>query len=78
MKQLYGVCILTGIGFTMSLFIDGLAYEVSDIFNYADNLAILIASFCSGIWGFIYLKFLLLDLKGIDEAYFLLLRLYFL
>lgn len=57
LKQLYGVCILTGIGFTMSLFIDGLAYEVSDIFNYADNLAILIASFCSGIWGFIYLKF---------------------
>ncbi|EAI2978115.1 Na+/H+ antiporter NhaA [Campylobacter coli] len=56
-KQLYGVCILTGIGFTMSLFIDGLAYEVSDIFNYADNLAILVASFCSGIWGFIYLKF---------------------
>ncbi|EMG4599825.1 Na+/H+ antiporter NhaA [Campylobacter coli] len=57
LKQLYGVCILTGIGFTMSLFIDGLAYEVSDIFNYADNLAILIASFFSGIWGFIYLKF---------------------
>ncbi|MBZ7935623.1 MULTISPECIES: Na+/H+ antiporter NhaA [Campylobacter] len=57
LKQLYGVCILTGIGFTMSLFIDGLAYEVSDIFHYADNLAILIASFCSGIWGFIYLRF---------------------
>ncbi|KAA6225094.1 MULTISPECIES: Na+/H+ antiporter NhaA [unclassified Campylobacter] len=57
LKQLYGVCILTGIGFTMSLFIDGLAYEVSDIFNYADNLAILIASFCSGIFGYIYLKF---------------------
>ncbi|ELU9596664.1 Na+/H+ antiporter NhaA [Campylobacter upsaliensis] len=56
-KQLYGVCILTGIGFTMSLFIDGLAYEVSDIFNYADNLSILVASFCSGILGFVYLKF---------------------
>ncbi|WP_270991248.1 Na+/H+ antiporter NhaA [Campylobacter upsaliensis] len=56
-KQLYGVCILTGIGFTMSLFIDGLAYEVSDIFNYADNLSILLASFCSGILGFVYLKF---------------------
>ncbi|EAI7242482.1 Na+/H+ antiporter NhaA [Campylobacter upsaliensis] len=56
-KQLYGVCILTGIGFTMSLFIDGLAYEVSDIFNYADNLSILVASFCSGILGFVHLKF---------------------
>ena len=57
LRQLYGVCILTGIGFTMSLFIDGLAYEVSDVFNYADNLSILIASFCSGILGFIFLKF---------------------
>ena len=56
-KQLYGVCILTGIGFTMSLFIDGLAYSAADIYNYADNLAILMASFCSGIVGFIYLKF---------------------
>ncbi|TKX28093.1 Na+/H+ antiporter NhaA [Campylobacter sp. MIT 12-5580] len=56
-KQLYGVCILTGIGFTMSLFIDGLAYEVSDIFNYADNFAILLASLCSGIFGFVYLRF---------------------
>ncbi|TQR56234.1 Na+/H+ antiporter NhaA [Campylobacter troglodytis] len=56
-KQLYGVCILTGIGFTMSLFIDGLAYAAADTFNYADNLAILMASFCSGIVGFIYLRF---------------------
>lgn len=57
LKQLYGVCILTGIGFTMSLFIDGLAYEVSDVFNYADNFSILLASFCSCVLGFIYLKF---------------------
>ncbi|KGI55132.1 Na+/H+ antiporter NhaA, partial [Campylobacter sp. MIT 97-5078] len=56
-KQLYGVCILTGIGFTMSLFIDRLAYEVSDVFNYADNFAILLASLCSGIFGFAYLRF---------------------
>ena len=56
-KQLYGICILTGIGFTMSLFIDGLAYEVSDIFKYADNMAILFASFCSGIFGFLFLRF---------------------
>ncbi|MCW1553568.1 Na+/H+ antiporter NhaA, partial [Campylobacter jejuni] len=49
-------CILTGIGFTMSLFIDGLAYKNSDIFEHADKLAILIASFLSAIVGFIYLK----------------------
>lgn len=62
--QLYGVCILTGIGFTMSLFIDGLAYEAADTFNYADNLAILLASFCSGIMGLIYLKFFLKNEKA--------------
>lgn len=55
-KQLYGVCILTGIGFTMSLFIDSLAYGGSDIFNYADSLAIILASFVSGIVGYIYLR----------------------
>ncbi|ASQ30998.1 Na+/H+ antiporter [Campylobacter avium LMG 24591] len=56
-KQLYGICILTGIGFTMSLFIDGLAYKVSDTFNYADNFAILLASLCSGVFGYVFLRF---------------------
>lgn len=56
-KQLYGVCILTGIGFTMSFFVDGLAYWGSDIFNYADALAILLASLCSGVFGWVYLRF---------------------
>lgn len=55
-KQFYGICILTGIGFTMSLFIDALAYQNSDIFSYADRLAILIASFLSAIVGYLYLK----------------------
>ncbi|TXE90082.1 Na+/H+ antiporter NhaA [Campylobacter volucris] len=55
-KQLYGVCILTGIGFTMSFFIDGLAYQNSDIFAYSDKLAILIASFLSAVIGYLYLK----------------------
>ncbi|ECQ5527395.1 Na+/H+ antiporter NhaA, partial [Campylobacter jejuni] len=54
--KFYGICILTGIGFTMSLFIDGLAYKNSDIFEYADKLAILVASFLSAIVGFVYLK----------------------
>ena len=56
-KQLYGVCILTGIGFTMSFFVDGLAYWGSDIFNYADALAILLASLCSGVLGWVFLRF---------------------
>ncbi|MFG5112224.1 Na+/H+ antiporter NhaA [Campylobacter lari] len=55
-KQLYGVCILTGIGFTMSFFIDGLAYQNSDIFAYSDKLAILVASLLSAIVGYAYLK----------------------
>ncbi len=57
LKQLYGVCILTGIGFTMSLFIDGLAYWSSDLYGYADLLAILLASLVSGTSGYIYLRF---------------------
>ena len=55
-KQFYGICILTGIGFTMSLFIDGLAYGNSGIFEHADKLAILIASFLSAIIGFFILR----------------------
>lgn len=55
--QLYGVAVLTGIGFTMSLFIDSLAYNDTQIYNYADKLAILIGSFLSGIVGYIILRF---------------------
>jgi NhaA family Na+:H+ antiporter len=45
--QLYGVSVLTGIGFTMSLFIVSLAFEDDSIFQYTDKLAILIGSFAS-------------------------------
>lgn len=55
-KQLYGVAILTGIGFTMSLFINTLAYNDTDLFHYADKLAILLGSFFSGVIGFFYLR----------------------
>jgi Na+:H+ antiporter, NhaA family len=54
--QLYGVSVLTGIGFTMSLFIVSLAFEDDKIFQYTDKLAILIASFVSGIIGYLVLK----------------------
>lgn len=55
-KQLYGVSILTGIGFTMSLFVDSLAYNDTQIYHYADKLAILLGSFLSGIVGYYVLK----------------------
>ena len=52
----YGVSVLTGIGFTMSLFVDSLAYNESDIFSSTDKLAILIGSFLAGIVGYIILR----------------------
>jgi len=55
-KQLYGVSVLTGIGFTMSLFIVSLAFEDDAIFQYTDKLAILVASFASGIVGYLILR----------------------
>jgi NhaA family Na+:H+ antiporter len=54
--QLYGVSILTGIGFTMSLFIVSLAFEDDRVFQYTDKLAILVGSFMSGIVGYLVLK----------------------
>ncbi len=54
--QLYGVALLTGIGFTMSLFVDTLAYDDTDLFKYADKLAILLGSLFSGVAGYIVLK----------------------
>jgi NhaA family Na+:H+ antiporter len=54
--QLYGVSVLTGIGFTMSLFIGSLAFEDDSVFQYTDKLAILVGSFISGIVGYLVLK----------------------
>lgn len=55
--QLYGVSILTGIGFTMSLFIVSLAFTDGSLFHYTDRLAILLASFASGIAGYLILRY---------------------
>lgn len=53
---LYGVAVLTGIGFTMSLFVDSLAYNDTKMFHFADKLAILLGSLFSGIVGYAILK----------------------
>lgn len=51
--QLYAIAIICGIGFTMALFVDNLAYNNSDIFEHTDKLAILLGSLISGIVGYI-------------------------
>jgi len=53
---LYGVSVLTGIGFTMSLFVDSLAYSDTNIYHYADKLSILLGSFLSAIVGYLILR----------------------
>ncbi len=54
--QFYGVSVLTGIGFTMSLFIGSLAFEDPRMFQYTDKLAILTGSFLSGAVGYLMLR----------------------
>ncbi|MBT8439093.1 MAG: Na+/H+ antiporter NhaA, partial [Gammaproteobacteria bacterium] len=55
--QLYGVSLLCGIGFTMSLFIASLAFEQGGP-DYAvdDRLGILLGSLVSGVLGYLVLK----------------------
>jgi len=54
--QLYGLSILTGIGFTMSLFVDSLAFTDDNLYQQADKLAVLVASFCAGVLGYTVLR----------------------
>lgn len=54
--QIYGVSILTGIGFTMSLFVDSLAFTDGDLYQQADKLAVLVASFSAAIAGYLILR----------------------
>lgn len=57
--HLYGVSILGGIGFTMSLFIGSLAFECADgtCINMADErIGILMGSLFSGVMGYLVLK----------------------
>ncbi len=56
LKTFYGISVLTGIGFTMSLFIDSLAFGDATLFKYADKLAILLGSLLSGIIGYFILR----------------------
>jgi NhaA family Na+:H+ antiporter len=54
--QLYAVSMLCGIGFTMSLFIGGLAFELSD-FKAPVRLGVLTGSIVSAVLGYALLRF---------------------
>ena len=54
--QMYGIAMLTGIGFTMAMFINFLAFD-TDIYINQAKIAILIASFASAVLGYILLNF---------------------
>lgn len=59
-RILYGVSILCGVGFTMSLFVGSLAFEESQGgFVFDERLGIILGSLFSGVLGFIALKWAL-------------------
>ncbi|MAM70903.1 MAG: Na+/H+ antiporter NhaA [Gammaproteobacteria bacterium] len=66
-KHLYGVALLCGIGFTMSLFISSLAFHSGDMNRMVDDrLGIIVGSLLSGILG--YLVLLFSTNKGKDDT----------
>ncbi|WP_372340422.1 Na+/H+ antiporter NhaA [Parvularcula sp. IMCC14364] len=61
-KELYGVACLTGVGFTMSLFIGTLAFSDADTLNQV-RMGVLAGSIASGIVGFMVLSLSLKEKK---------------
>ncbi|HWR15503.1 MAG TPA: Na+/H+ antiporter NhaA [Terriglobales bacterium] len=55
-RELAGIGIVAGIGFTVSIFIAGLAYENLQLVNIS-KFAILVASTVAGICGYLWLRF---------------------
>ena len=66
--EIYGLSVLTGIGFTMSLFISSLAFEEGATNLNADRLGILAGSFASALLGYVVLYFALRNKPPINDV----------
>ena len=59
-KSLYGIAVLCGIGFTMSLFIGSLAFEETGVnMMFDERIGIIIGSLLSGVLGYLILRYTL-------------------
>lgn len=64
--QVYGIACLTGVGFTMSLFIGTLAFEGDEMLNSV-RLGVLMGSIASGVLGYALLRIFCKDCQGVDN-----------
>jgi len=58
MSQIFGVAMLGGIGFTMSIFVADLAFVGNENLIFQAKIGILIASLFSGLSGYFWLRFI--------------------
>ena len=54
-KQILGVSVLAGVGFTMSIFISGLAFTSNQLYNDSAKIGILAGSLVAGLLGYLIL-----------------------
>ncbi len=66
-REVYGVALLCGVGFTMSLFIASLAFEHSGVnLLYDERIGILMGSFLSAVCGYVFLRQVLPQARARD------------
>lgn len=66
-KIVYGLACLSGVGFTMSLFIAGLSFTSVEYLEYA-KMGIIIGSLLSGLLGYLLLRSAIKDLPDTNES----------
>ena len=57
--QIYGGSVLCGVGFTMSLFIGGLAFEAGNFYYAAAvRMGVIEGSLAAALWGYFVLRYM--------------------